>query len=118
MAVEYIATFPVQLCFCESPVQSALQRCLSRLNHGVLFQTLRELLVNQPSHLGMKLFIGVFKLRSSMSDKVSLIGRAFCVELNEDGLRRLDVSVLPHQNEASDDLEVLGCTKEELGVGF
>ena len=102
----------------ESPVQSALQRCLSRLNHGVLFETLRELLVDQPSHLGMKLFIGVFELRSSMPNKVSLIGRAFCVEFNEDGLRCLDVSVLSHQNEASDDLEILGCAKEELGVGF
>lgn len=103
---------------CKSPVQSALQRCLSRLNHSVLFETLRELLVNQPSHLGMKLFIGAFELLSSMSNKVSLICRAFWVEFNEDGLRCLDVSVLPHQNEASDDLEVLGCAKEELGVGF
>jgi hypothetical protein len=49
---------------------------------------------------------------------VSLVGPGFCIEFNEDGLRCLDVSVLPTQNEASDDLEVLSRAKEELGVSF
>ena len=115
-----ITTFPyaTRSSLCESPVQSALQRGLPRLNHGVLFQTLRELLVDQPSHLDMELLIGHLEILSSPAYKVSLVGPGFCIEFNEDGLRCLDVSVLPTQNEASDDLEVLGRAKEELGVGF
>ena len=115
-----ITTFPcaTMSALRKSPVQSTLQRGLPCLNHGVLLQTLRELLVDQPSHLDMKLLIRHLEILSSTPYKVSLVGPGFCVEFHEDGLRCLDVSVLPTQNEASDDLEVLGRAKEELGVGF